>query len=1060
MNTSSGSESYDRTGRAHRPRGRDAHHRSRGRASGSADGGQDGDISDKISTLASTLKDTSRNLSKVDQMLGEYRDHTDDQAQAMTLLRESLEESISQLQSQRLSRSNGARSASASTSPLHTSDLDACSGSDGQRFYPTSPLRDYTDTARRRTRRRSHSACVRFKDARATEEDTHTVHQSLRDLRCDQQRLSQDLDKEILRRNRSDVDTRRAMENLLGHMTTSKTQSSVSSQVEQRLEELEREIRMEGRSEAGERRAEHRAAAAADERQESAARRRVRDHERGEDVTARLLKAESERSKVDRELERARRLLEQSEDSRESLVQQVEGLRSELLRTTHEKTELQRTRLEAFQPSAPPHGNHIDGQEGGSGRRAPDSVSLEREVAELRSQLRAATVRNETQELQKALERKEKERAQLGLQVEELSSDLARRETQQLCLLEQLRDVQSRGQTEKKEAEALLQESVRTRDELKTRAQEAVRQWRAKCRRLQKELQDARADASFHADKASQAAREKQSAQAQLKALSQQSEAARRELADVLGRLAQREDELHRKDVELSESRQRHLSLEQEARELKEASAALEEKTQHQAAVQARLEEENQRLEERANSHNRQRHRDQDAQAELQAALRKMTSSSDELSKQLAEAERSHRELQKGSAEMQAKLAVAREEKAALGQQLQLEREVHQKEVLSLKAAVEDGRTKKEREVQETLKLCRRERDEIHAHLSEADAASDKELCEALRVKLDRMKSECDKLATQLSTREETHALLLRKYQLLKQELHDGVRAAERRRASESELVKLEEKVLHMEAGQEAVFTSVGEELDAACRSLAGDGHDKLEAISQKPGLAKDPHRWLAETKTKVRWLCQEVQENGRREQRLRRQHQQTRDQLKALRQSRDSEHAALTQRLDQQEKLLQSLSAEKRELLDRSRRKEEEMRSLQDHVFDLETNTKAALDHLEAIPEKQGLMENFRDLEQSQRERERVEERYIKHREIIWDLQWQLDESKRKVQEYRDEKLDATSRSRRLAALSSSIKGRGSPTSDASSPRKHLTTSDLGDSTVTKPLPDCLSHK
>lgn len=57
---------------------------------------------------------------------------------------------------------------------------------------------------------------------------------------------------------------------------------------------------------------------------------------------------------------------------------------------------------------------------------------------------------------------------------------------------------------EKREAEALLQESVRTRDELKTRAQEAVRQWRAKCRRLQKELQDARADAGFHADKASQ----------------------------------------------------------------------------------------------------------------------------------------------------------------------------------------------------------------------------------------------------------------------------------------------------------------------------------------------------------------------------------------------------------------------------------------------------------------------------------------------------------------------------------------------------------------------------
>lgn len=38
-------------------------------------------------SFASPWQDTSRNLSKVDQMLGEYRDHTDDQAQAMTLVR-------------------------------------------------------------------------------------------------------------------------------------------------------------------------------------------------------------------------------------------------------------------------------------------------------------------------------------------------------------------------------------------------------------------------------------------------------------------------------------------------------------------------------------------------------------------------------------------------------------------------------------------------------------------------------------------------------------------------------------------------------------------------------------------------------------------------------------------------------------------------------------------------------------------------------------------------------------------------------------------------------------
>lgn len=87
-----------------------------------------------------------------------------------------------------------------------------------------------------------------------------------------------------------------------------------------------------------------------------------------------------------------------------------------------------------------------------------------------------------------------------------------------------------------------------------------------------------------------------------------------------------------------------------------------------------------------------------------------------------------------------------------------------------------------------------------------------------------------------------------------------------------------------------------------------------------------------------MRWLSQEVQENIHREQRLRRQHQQTQDQLKTLRQSRDSEHAALTQRLDQQEKLLQSLNAEKqgtRTLFKKEKRENNQSSSKKNtHIF------------------------------------------------------------------------------------------------------------------------------
>uniref|UniRef100_A0A669B5L4 Centrosomal protein 128 n=1 Tax=Oreochromis niloticus TaxID=8128 RepID=A0A669B5L4_ORENI len=1009
----------------HRSRRREAHRRpgrERSRGNGREVVGRTVDISEKISTLANTLQDTSRNLTKVDKMLGQYREHTDDQAEAMALLRENLEESISQLQTQR--RSNEVQSSSAST--LHTSDLEAFSGSEGQRFYPTSPLKDYTSPPGRR--KRSQSANVRFKDTSLEGDGIHTLHQSLRDLRCDQQRLSDDLDREILRRNWADIDTRRAMESLTEHMTASLRQDSVSSRVERRLQELEREMHGEQRSAGRERRPEQRAAVS-DEPQE-----------------------------MEQELERARRLLEQSEDSRESLVQQVEDMRCELQRTREEKTGHERARLETSRPSAQPHGSYAD-KDGGR-----DRSDLEKEVAELRVQLCKASVRGEVEELKRALDCKERERVQLSLQLKELSSDLAVREQQQQRMLEQLRDIQSRGQAERRETEALLLESTRSRDELKTRAQEAVRQWRAKCRRLQKELEEARAQAQFHTDKASQAAREKENSQAQLKALSQQTEAARRELAEILGRLAQREEELHRKDVELSETHQRQLSLQQEIQEVREASATLEDETRRQAAIRARLKEENQRLQEQADTQARRFQRDQDAQAELQAALKQMTAAHAQLTQRLSEEENSRKELQKSTSELQAKLTALQEERTVLSKQLQLEREVHQKELDGLKATMEDSNAKKAREVQDMLQVCRQERDEIQAQMRElkADAASDKELRGALRIKLDRMKDECDKLAAQLSTKEEAHALLHRKYQLLKQEVEDKVRSAERRRVSESELVKLEQKVLEMESEQEAVLTSLGEELDAACRSLARNGEDKLQAISQRPELVKDSHRWLAETKTKLRWLCEEVRERDTREQRLRRQHQQTRDQLKALRQSRDSEQRALLQRLDRQEKLMHSLSTEKKELLERSRKKEEEMRSLQDRVLDLEMNTRVALDHLESIPEKQLLMENFRDLEDSQQQREMVEERYAKYKEIVWDLQHQLDESKRRIQEYRHEKLDATSRSLKLAALSSTIKGSStflssSLRSDTLSPLKHLTTSDLDDSRVdgAKPLAD-----
>ncbi|XP_056437772.1 centrosomal protein of 128 kDa isoform X1 [Gadus chalcogrammus] len=1034
MESSSGSDTYDRARRS-RPRGRDVLRRPqqdlRG-ASGSGSAAENSGITEKISTLASTLQDTSRNLNKVDRMLGQYRDNTDDQAEAMALLKENLEESIGQLQSQRLRRTNGGvRSASAST--LHTSDLEQQgSGSEGQRFHPTSPLKEYPGGSVRR--RRSHSASVRFKDTKLSAEDIHCLHQSLRDLRCDQTRLSDDLDREILLRNRADVDTRRAMENLTEHLSLSQTQDSVSSRVDRRIQDLERVRGLEQRG------------VFTDERQQASGRLGDQASGREEVLEPCLLKSEREREKMEQEMERARVRLAQTEDSRDTLRQQLEEMREDLLRTGKEKLELQRDRLELQREvsllSSQPHGQRPDRGES-SGAPGPARTDLEREVAELRAQLCKASILGEVDELKKALELKERERLQLFVQVEALTTDLARREQQQLRMLDQLRDIQSQGKVEQREAQALLQESNRSREELKERAQDAVRQWRAKCRRLQREQEETKTGALLHASQVTQATKEKEGSQAQLKVLTAQTEAVRRELTEVLGRLAHREEELHRRDVELSEAHQQHVSLEQENREGSESAAALQEEARRHASLQARLREENQRLEEQADAQARRSQRDQEAHASLQAALKEEAASARaqlaQLTQRLTAEERSGRELQR---DLQARLLAAQEEAASLGGQLRLEREVHRKELESLRAVADGGgggggRSRKEREAQEALRLCVGERDELQARLTEVkvDASSEREQSRLLRLKLDRMKEECDKLAQELNTREEEHSLLHRNYQQLKHEVDSRARKGEeRRRSSEVELASLGQKVSRLEAEQEAVLSSAGEELDKACRSLARNAEDKLQAIAQIPGLVKDPHRWLAETKSKLRWLCEEVQEREGREHRLRRQQQQAKEQLKEARRSRDEEQAALLQRLHQQEKLLHSLGTEKKELLERSRRKEEELRGLQDRVLDLELSTRVALDHLESMPEKVSVAEDFRDLEESQRQREAVQQRYAKHKDIVRDLQHQLDQSKRRIQECREEKLDATSRSAKLASLSSPVRGPSARL--ASSPR------------------------
>lgn len=71
-------------------------------------------------------------------------------------------------------------------------------------------------------------------------------------------------------------------------------------------------------------------------------------------------------------------------------------------------------------------------------------------------------------------------------------------------MLAQLKELQSRSEDNRSECarlEAQLMESERRREELRSKAQVAVRQWKTKCKRLERELQELKEECRNNTDK-------------------------------------------------------------------------------------------------------------------------------------------------------------------------------------------------------------------------------------------------------------------------------------------------------------------------------------------------------------------------------------------------------------------------------------------------------------------------------------------------------------------------------------------------------------------------------
>ncbi|KAG8449006.1 hypothetical protein GDO86_015898 [Hymenochirus boettgeri] len=1010
-----------------------------------------GNVSEKIHTLANTLQDTSRNLRQVDEMLGQYREYSGEQTDAIASLKETLEQSIDQLRSKRMSRLSGMRSASLSS--LCASDLDEGATVPGkQLLQPTSSLRDCSDKGVSWSRRRSRSASVRFVDDSNHSDPLHNLHQSLRDLSNDQLRLNEDFTREFSRRNRTDVKTKRALDELTIRLNETQRQDSVSERVERRLQEIEREIKTEKQK--VDRQSDHLGKMSV-ELQEALKKKETLAEEVAASLKNKLGKSENEKHQLEVELERYRRRMDQTEGSRETLLCQIEDLRAQLHKAEDERGLLQHQVSQLSMLSQREY--REEERRVRTERTELEKQELERQILELRSQLNRSAILSEVEDLKHILEQKDRERTQLAEHVEALTTDMEKREKQQLKMLEQLKDIQSRYEIcerercqaerrsselnqqleemsqeaekylgELKQVEALRADTENKKEQLKNKAQDTIKHWRLKCKKLERELEKKEELISEKDNKSTMVTKERDEVRSQLHATLQQAESLRKELSEVLSRRAQQEEALHLQEMHLTKAREQHLELERELRESQDTTGRFQAELERYNDLQKQMQQDHEKLEKAIISSDQSYEKSKDRILELQEAVKNLSAEKAELSDQLTREIKAGKDLRKNLCEAQKQAEFAKEELTLAGKQLKMERELHQKEQSDLHLATQSAKSKHERNIQEVLTRFRQEREELenHIHTLKSELMESKCLVKSERGRLERMKVECDKLAEEASCSNEENATLRYNYQMAMQDAEKREKEANsaERGARNLEEVnqKLIEQISSLKMEQETILSAIETELDNACHLLSKDSMEKFKAITNTSHLRNDPHYRLAEIKTKLQWLCEEMKEQ---DSRMRNKLQYSWDQLKGQRLSRESEFEALRQKIAEQNQQLEEADRERKGLLDKNRRKEEEMWLLQDRIMDLERSTRMALDHLESVPEKLSLLDNMKDLCDSHQQREIMEERYAQYKEIVGSLQQQLEDSKRRIQEYREEKIKAEVHSARLTALSSSIR-------------------------------------
>ncbi|XP_077968423.1 uncharacterized protein LOC120326295 isoform X1 [Styela clava] len=954
-------------------------------------------ITRRVDRIADNLEDTSRNLESMDSRLSDFKDVHDDSMSALSKLKNDLEGSINKLRYEREKRA-----AARETRSLHQSDF----------------------TSSRGTRPRPASSLGFERTSRTTAGPSDHLNESVRDLRgrvselvANQSRMDDEL------QYRSELGSRKALKEVNGNGLG----DSAADRVERRLKQLENELVSER---------ENAARFATDATRDLLRKSQAKNQDDEVVLRNQLLQAEAGKRAMETDMDSMRRRLEQSEGGREALMGQIADLRNQISKSEKSKLDLEQQVREQLTAQQVLREKEADERRllASSQRYNDEKRKQEEEIADLRSALKHSVGVVQLDEMRKNLEKSERQRQQLSDHIEVLTKDLEKKDQSQARLLNQLHETQRTVQdterdreklstqledallklqdygrdTEKymnelKKVERLHDDAEKEKDELRNQAQDTFRQWKAKCKKLEKENERLHDNVEQQVSKNEELVKENQTTKSQMNAVYQQNEALRKEMDDLISKRADLEERLQRRDTEISKSDDEMREMNKKIEESNQIIASLEDEVRQRNDRIAVIKEDLRRSQEETKAIQSLYETLKSQTTNMQKEIRELSIQKAELTSKLDAENTNRRTCQKRTEEAEKQMEAMRLELSALHKQLDIERETHKKEISKLRAQMHHNESLNADNMQKLNKKISDERDflEREIHGINVEANESKAARRDAERKMLRSQEELQTCMKKNITLQNEIDKFREKYVNAKTRFEDkneevSKTSAELRKL-EDDLIFARDRVKKMEQDLEAVQTALTQDIEDLSSALHQDDTALLlrRSMNDSDGICSlnDVHTWLSSMRHKIGVIKKEIYDRENEREKLMENINVSKTQMKEVCRTMEDDRRMLMAEATEQNKLVDVLSREKTSLLLENKEARRIVQELEDRVsnltIDVETSKARAQEFI--VREPPVKLSNSRDSKESMKERERIQERYAKYKNTIESLQNEL---------------------------------------------------------------------